>query len=102
MFRTALLSAVLLTAGLTGAASAAEVFPVMSRGESFSVDYSHDLNNIVGGGFARASGGGQDVRISYADPDIGNKPAGIPVFTGGTEGNVAYVVMPNSTTLASR
>jgi hypothetical protein len=58
--------------------------------------------NIVGGGFADASGGGQDVRISYANPNIGNRSAGVPVFTGGTEGNVAFIVMPNSTKLASR
>jgi hypothetical protein len=97
MFRTAL-----LTAGFAGAASAAEIFPVMSKGESFSVDYSHDQNNIVGGGFASANGGGQEVRISYADPSIGNKPAGIPVFVGGMQGNVAYIVMPHATALASR
>jgi hypothetical protein len=102
MFRTALLSAVLLTTGLAGGASAAEVFPVTSQGESFSVDYSHDQNNIVGGGFARASGGGQDVRISYADPSIGNKAPGIPVFVGGSEGRIAYITAPASTTLASR
>jgi hypothetical protein len=102
MFRTALLSAALLTAGLTGAASAADVFPVMSQGESFSVDYSNDMNNIVGGGFARAISGGQEVRISYANPNIGNKSPGIPVFVGGSEGNVAYLMAPGSTSLASR
>jgi hypothetical protein len=102
MFRTALLSAVLLTAGLAGAASAADVFPVMSQGESFSVDYSHDQNNIVGGGFARISGGGQEVRINYANPTIGNKPAGTPVFVGGSEGRIAYITAPASTTLAAR
>jgi predicted secreted protein len=101
MFRTALLSAVLLTTGLAGAASAADSFPVFSQGESFSADYSHDMNNIVGGGFASASGG-QDVRISYANPNIGNKAAGIPVFVGGSQGDVAYVVAPASVALASR
>jgi predicted secreted protein len=101
MFRTALLSAVLLTTGLVGAASAADSFPVSSQGESFSADYSHDMNNIVGGGFARATGG-NDVRISYADPSIGNKAPGIPVFVGGSEGRIAYIAPSHSATLAAR
>jgi hypothetical protein len=102
MFRNALLSAALLTAGLAGAASAAEPFRVMSQGENFSVDYSNNFNNIVGGGYAKATGGGQDVRITYADPTIGNKAPGIPVFTGGSQGGVAYIVTSGATAHASR
>jgi hypothetical protein len=91
----------ILALGVPLTAFAAEPFPVMSQGESFSVDYSNDRNNIVGDGFATATGG-EDVHISYANPNIGNRAAGIPVFVGGSEGDVAYIVMPNSNTLASR
>jgi hypothetical protein len=94
MFRNALLSAALLTTVLAGAASA-EPFSVMSQGENFSVSYADDSDNIVGGGRVSVIGNGNSMRIVYAEPGFAQQALGIPVFTGGSEGDVAYL-MPSS------
>jgi hypothetical protein len=91
MFRTAIFSAALLMAGLAGAAQAQEM-QVINQGEQFSVQYPAGYTgNIVGGGVVRVTGQGESQQIAHLDGRFVERPAGIPVFVGGSEGNVAYL-----------
>jgi hypothetical protein len=89
------LRTLLAATALLGAASAtatAAPLAVTSQGENFAVDYAPDYTgNIVGGGFVRTEGNNRSLRIIHQDPSFARQAAGIPVFTGGSEGNVAYL-----------
>jgi hypothetical protein len=101
-FRT-LLAATALLGAATAAASAAPL-AVTSQGESFAVEYAPDYTgNIVGGGFVRTEGNNRSLRIIHEDASFARQSAGIPVFIGGSEGNVAYLPASGaSNTLAAR
>jgi hypothetical protein len=91
MFRNAILSAALLTAGLVGAAHAQDL-QVINQGEQFAVEYPAGYTgNIVGGGVTRVASQGENVQIAHLDSRFAQQPAGIPVFVGGSEGSIAYV-----------
>jgi hypothetical protein len=84
------LLAALLVAGAAGAAQAQEPFQVTGRGENFAVEYAPDYTgNIVGGGEVLTTTTGKDPRVVYADPNV-SQTAGIPSFTGGSQGDVVY------------
>ncbi|MFC7557392.1 hypothetical protein ACFQU7_41985 [Pseudoroseomonas wenyumeiae] len=40
--------------------------------------------------------------IAYSDPSFAHRSAGIPVFTGGSEGGVAYLPAASSSAMAAR
>ena len=91
MFRSAILSAALLMAGLAGAAQAQDL-QVINQGEQFEVHYPAGYTgNIVGGGAVRVAGQGESQQIVHVDSRFVEHAAGIPVFVGGSEGNVAYL-----------
>ncbi|RKK01827.1 hypothetical protein EBE87_02575 [Pseudoroseomonas wenyumeiae] len=93
MFRSAILSAALLMTGLAGAAQAQEL-QVINQGEQFEVHYPAGYTgNIVGGGAVRVAGQGESQQIAHIDSRFVERSAGIPVFVGGSEGNVAYLSM---------
>jgi hypothetical protein len=89
VFRTLLAAAALVG---TSASAFAAPLTVVSQGETFSVQYEDGYaGNIVGGGAVRVVGQGASQQIAYANPSLAHRSAGIPVFTGGSEGNVAYL-----------
>jgi hypothetical protein len=96
----------LAAAALVGASASAFAAPltVVSRGESFAVQYEQGYTgNIVGGGAVRVAGQGESQQIGYSDSRFAQHAAGIPVFTGGSEGDVAYLpVAPSATQMAAR
>jgi hypothetical protein len=84
----------LAAAALVGASASAFAAPltVVSRGESFAVQYEQGYTgNIVGGGAVRVAGQGESQQIGYSDSRFAQHAAGIPVFAGGSEGGVAYL-----------
>lgn len=101
-FRTLLAATALL--GAASAAATAAPLAVTSQGENFAVDYAPDYTgNIVGGGFVRLEGNNQSLRIIHQDDRFARQAAGTPVFTGGSEGSVAYLPTSGaSNTLAAR
>jgi hypothetical protein len=104
MFRNTMLTAALLAAGFvsTNAALAAEPFTVFSQGENFSVTYAPGYTgNIVGGGTVISTGGGKDTTVRYARPNH-VASVGIPVFQGGSEGDVAYIAPQSTGALAAK
>ncbi|MFC7553386.1 hypothetical protein ACFQU7_15720 [Pseudoroseomonas wenyumeiae] len=100
--RTLLAATALL--GAASAAASAAPLAVINQGESFAVEYAPGYaGNIVGGGFVRLEGNNRSLRIIHEDPSFARRAAGIPVFTGGSEGNVAYLPIGSaSSTLAAR
>lgn len=101
-FRTLLAATALL--GAASAAASAAPLTVTSQGENFAVEYAPDYTgNIVGGGFVRLQGNNQSLRIIHDDASFARQASGIPVFTGGSEGHVAYLPASGaSNTLAAR
>jgi hypothetical protein len=96
--RSLLAAAALLSAAASSTAFAAPL-PVVNQGESFSVSYEPSFTgNIVGGGTVRLAGQGESQQISYNDSRLAQHAAGIPVFTGGSEGDVAYLPLATSST----
>jgi hypothetical protein len=90
-FRTLLAAAALLGATASSTAFAAPL-SVVNQGENFSVQYEAGFTgNIVGGGAVRVAGQGESQEIRYSDSRFDYRAAGIPVFTGGSEGDVAYL-----------
>jgi hypothetical protein len=89
--------------GFSGAAALATPLTVTGTGENFAVAYAPDYTgNIVGGGVVASETRGKDNRVVYAQANHA-MTSGIPVFTGGSEGNVAYLAAPSATaTLAAR
>jgi hypothetical protein len=101
-FRTLLAAAALISAAASSTAFAAPL-TVTGTGESFAVQYDeHHTGNIVGGGAVRVTGNGESQQISYADSSFAQHVAGIPVFTGGSEGGVAYLPATYSSRMAAR
>jgi hypothetical protein len=97
MFRSAMMAALLVT-GLAGHAQAQEGMQVFNFGEEAHVDYPAGYTgNIVGGGAVRVAGQGESQQIAHLDSRFAQHPAGIPVFVGGSEGNVAYIPAGEST-----
>jgi hypothetical protein len=95
-FRTLLAAAALV--GATASAFAAPL-SVVNQGENFSVQYEAGYTgNIVGGGAVRVAGQGESQEITYGDSRFAPHAAGIPAFTGGSEGDVAYVPLAISAT----
>ena len=89
--RSLLAAATLLATAAAPTAFAAPL-PVVNQGESFSVQYQDSYTgNIVGGGAVRIISQGESQQISYGNSRFAQHAAGIPVFTGGSEGDVAYV-----------
>ncbi|MFC7556633.1 hypothetical protein ACFQU7_37060 [Pseudoroseomonas wenyumeiae] len=100
-FRTLLAAAALL--GLSGATAFAAPLTVVNQGENFSVEYDAGYTgNIVGGGTVRVAGQGESQVIAYSNPSFAHRSAGIPVFTGGSEGGVAYLPAASSSAIAAR
>ncbi|MFD1109939.1 hypothetical protein [Pseudoroseomonas ludipueritiae] len=101
-FRTLLAATALL--GAASAAASAAPLTVTNQGENFAVSYAPGYTgNIVGGGFVRLEGNNRSLRIIHEDASFARQAAGIPVFTGGSEGNVAYLPTSGaSNTLAAR
>ena len=78
--------------GAASAAASAAPLATATQGESFAVAYAPGYaGNIVGGGFVRLEGNSRSLRIIHEDASFAHQAAGIPVFTGGSEGNVAYL-----------
>jgi hypothetical protein len=102
-FRTLLAAAAFLGTAVSSSAFAAPL-SMVNQGEAFSVQYEEGYTgNIVGGGAVRVAGQGESQQISYSDSRFEQHAAGIPVFTGGSEGDVAHVpVTPSATQMASR
>jgi hypothetical protein len=99
--RTLLAAAALV--GLSGATAFATPLTVVNQGENFAVEYDAGYTgNIVGGGTVRVAGQGESQVIAYSDPGFANRSAGIPVFTGGSEGSVAYLPVASSAAMAAR
>ncbi|MXP62303.1 hypothetical protein E0493_02920 [Roseomonas sp. M0104] len=92
--RTLFAAAALL--GMSGTlAQAQDALTVTGTGENFAVSYAAEhTGNILGGGFAKVVDQGRNSRIVYADPALGQKASGLPVFTGGQEGAVVYLPAP--------
>jgi hypothetical protein len=81
----------LAAAALVGASAFAAPLSVVNQGENFSVQYEAGYTgNIVGGG--------ESQEITYGDSRFAPHAAGIPAFTGGSEGDVAYVPLAISAT----
>ncbi|KAA2211928.1 hypothetical protein [Teichococcus oryzae] len=97
-----LLAAALL--GLAAGSAVAQPLTVTGEGENFAVAYDPAYTgNIVGGGAVKVVNWGQNVRIVHQDPSFTHHSAGIPVFEGGSEGNVVYLPQLDAgTSLASR
>jgi hypothetical protein len=102
-FRTLLAAAALLGGAASSSAFAAPL-SVVNQGEAFSVQYEEDYTgNIVGGGAVRVAGQGEGQQIRYSDNRFQQRAADIPVFTGGSEGDVTYVpVTLSATQMAAR
>ncbi|MXP63066.1 hypothetical protein E0493_06825 [Roseomonas sp. M0104] len=91
--RTLLATAALL--GLSGASALAAPLTVTGQGENFAVAYADDYTgNILGGGTVRTEGNSRNLRIIHDDARFAQRPAGLPVFQGGSEGDVAYLPAP--------
>ncbi|RMI17071.1 hypothetical protein EBE87_24105 [Pseudoroseomonas wenyumeiae] len=100
-FRTLLAATALL--GLSGATAFAAPLNVVNQGENVSVEYDAGYTgNIVGGGAVRVAGQGESQMIAYSAPSFAHRSAGIPVFTGGSEGGVAYLPAASSAAMAAR
>ncbi|MFC3125946.1 hypothetical protein ACFOD4_12830 [Pseudoroseomonas globiformis] len=100
--RTFLAAAALL--GLAAGSAIAQPLAVTDRGENFTVTYDESYSgNIVGGGQVETRGNGNNLRIIHEDARYARHSAGVPVFEGGSEGNVVYLpAAPSATTLAAR
>jgi hypothetical protein len=95
----------LAAAALVGASASAFAAPftVISQGETFTVQYEQGYTgNIVGGGTVRVTGQGEGQQIGYNDSGFAQRVAGIPVFTGGSEGGVAYLPSTATSQMAAR
>lgn len=88
--RTLLAAAALM--GLAAGSAMAQPLTVTGRGENFAVTYDESYTgNVVGGGAVRTEGNGQNLRIVHEDARFAHRSAGIPIFEGGSEGNVVYL-----------
>lgn len=88
---------------LSAASAFAAPLTVVSQGENFSVQYdAGHTGNIVGGGAIRVLGQGESQQFVHVDLSSANRAAGIPVFTGGSEGDVVYLPTSASSMMASR
>ncbi|MDJ0386922.1 hypothetical protein QMO56_02245 [Roseomonas sp. E05] len=97
-FPTFLAAAALL--GLSGASALAAPLTVTNQGENFAVTYADDYTgNILGGGLVQVEGRGRNLQIIYDDARFARRPAGFPVFLGGSEGDVAYLPTPTASGL---
>jgi hypothetical protein len=96
----------LAAAALLGASASAFAAPltVLGQGETFAVRYdAGHAGNIVGGGAVRVGGQGESQQVAHLDPAFARRAAGTPVFTGGSEGEVAYLpAAPSATQMAAR
>lgn len=101
--RTLLAAATIVGAAVSSTAFAAPL-SVVNQGESFSVQYEAGYTgNVVGGGAVRVTGQGEGQQITHADTSFARHAAGVPVFTGGSEGDVAYLPdVPSSSLMAAR
>jgi hypothetical protein len=96
-FRTLLAAAALL--GSAGTTAYSAPLTLVNQGENVSVEYDTGYTgNIVGGGAVSVTCQGESQQISYNDSRFEQHAAGIPVFTGGSEGDVAYLPVVSSTT----
>jgi hypothetical protein len=96
MIRNSMLAAAILAAGLAlGATSTLHAQEaVVNQGEQFRVTYPAGYTgNIVGGGETVTVTAGRYPQVNYTGA-FHEASAGIPVFTGGTEGGVAYLPAP--------
>ncbi|MBO1073344.1 hypothetical protein [Roseomonas marmotae] len=99
-FRTLLAATALLAT--SAATVSANPLTVQSQGETFAVQYAADhTGNILGGGAVRTEGNGNSLRIIHLNNAFARQPSGIPTFSGGSEGSIAYLLPPNPA-LASR
>jgi hypothetical protein len=101
--RSLLAAATLLATAAAPTAFAAPL-PVVNQGESFSVQYQDSYTgNIVGGGAVRIISQGESQQISYGNSRFAQHATGIPVFTDGSEGDVAYLpATPSTPQIAAR
>jgi hypothetical protein len=100
--RTLLAAAALM--GLAAGSAMAQPLTVTDRGENFAVTYDENYaGNVVGGGAVETRGNGNNLRIIHEDARYARHSAGVPVFEGGSEGQVVYLPAPQApTTLAAR
>ena len=105
MIRNSMIAAALLSTGMAlGATSALHAQEaVINQGEQFHVSYPAGYTgNIVGGGDTVTVTSGRYPQVTYTGAFHENS-AGIPVFTGGSEGGVAYLPAPATAgTVANR
>ncbi|MBO1077239.1 hypothetical protein [Roseomonas marmotae] len=89
---------------LSAASAFATPLTVLSQGETFAVQYDpSDTGSIVGGGAVRVMGQGESQQITHVEARFAHRMAGIPVFTGGSEGGIAYLPAgASSSVMASR
>jgi hypothetical protein len=101
-FRNLTATLAFLAAG-AGSTAFAATLSVVNQGESVSVQFEDgDAGDIVGGGPVRVTGQGESQEIAYGDSRFAHRAAGIPVFTGGSEGGVAYQAVLPAAILATR
>jgi hypothetical protein len=98
------LAAALAFFGAAAATASAAPLTVSGNGDTFAVQYdSAYTGNIVGGGFVATEGNNNTLRIIRQDDGFARSAAGIPVFTGGSDGSVAYLPTGNgSASIAAR
>jgi hypothetical protein len=104
MSRIASLAAAAALLGFSAAAaSAAEPITVLSQGENFAVSYAPGYEgNVLGGGAVRVEGQGESQRIAYADGSLARRVPGLAVQVGGGNGDIVYLPLAASATLAAR
>jgi hypothetical protein len=101
-FRNLIATMAFMAVGASSTAFAATL-SVVNQGESVSVQFEDGYaGDIVGGGPVRVTGQGESQEIAYGDSRFAHRAAGIPVFTGGSEGDVAYQPVMPATVLAAR
>ncbi|MBO1075442.1 hypothetical protein [Roseomonas marmotae] len=85
-------AAAALLVSFSAASAFATPLTVLGQGENFSVQYEESYTgNIVGGGAVHVMGQGESQQIVHVEARFAPHAAGIPVFTGGSEGGVAYL-----------
>jgi hypothetical protein len=86
----------------TSASAFAAPLTVVTQGESFAVQYEQGYTSTIIGGAVRVSGQGEGQQIGYNGNSFAQGTAGIPVFTGGSEGGVAYLPTTAASQMAAR
>jgi len=81
----------------------AQPLTVLDEGENFTVAYDPSYEgNVAGGGRVQIADDGEMLQIQYRDGSFAMQAPGVPVFIGGSEGNIAYLPSGNSVTVTTQ